>query len=54
MSEKKKDSRVKDNRKGEDKPNKSDKGPLKVARVIYGDKNLTDCMESVLRLYIEK
>lgn len=41
-------------RKGTVRKSKSKKEALRVAQIVYGDKNLTDCMESVIRLRMEK
>lgn len=51
MPEKKNDFNVRENRKENVRP---DKGSLKIAGIFYGNKNLTDCMESVIKLHMEK
>ncbi len=54
MSEKMECPGTDKSRKGEYKANRSEKSPIKIAEIIYGKKNLVDCMESVIRLHMEK
>lgn len=54
MPEKKNSSDIRKNRNGDVKMNNPDKEPLKIAKIIYGNKNLTDCMESVIKLHMER
>lgn len=54
MPEKNDNSNLRKNKKSEVRMNTSDRGPLKIAKIIYGNKNLADCMESVIKLHMEK
>lgn len=54
MPDKKRMTNTDNSRKGTVKMSKSKKEALRIAQVVYGDKNLTDCMESVIRLRMEK
>ncbi len=54
MPEKNDNSNLRKNKKSEVRMNTSDRGQLKIAKIIYGNKNLADCMESVIKLHMEK
>ena len=48
------DSMGRKQEKGANNVNKLSKEKVKVAEISYGVKNLTDCMESIIRLHMEK